>query len=248
MGKHLDLTDFLKEWDYHEGKNVRFFTTLDGREIMQVRLPLGVEQYEMEGRPDGFKPHGYDSWLDYELDKLNDSQLEDREYVMDQEAYFNLREEGILYYSRYLVLFQAGKYEPVIDDTAHNLEIARLVSDCYVPEEKADLLQYLPYIRRVNAVAHAMLCLNRGDREQAKTELERGIRDVNEYDGHDSPIFTVEKLRSLQNLEQLLDQVGNDSDSEKEVLEEELKRAVESENYEQAARIRDRLKDIDPRG
>ena len=253
MATHLDLTDFLRDWDYHEGKNVRFLSTVDGRELMQVRLALGVEQYELDGRPDGLRPHGYDSWLDYVIDKVKDSKLDDNEYIIEPDEFTQLREEALLFYSRYLVLFQVGKYERVVKDTLHNLEITRIVEECYHAEDKADLLQYLPYIRRVNAVALSMLELQSGNKAAARAELEQGINDIEGYESYDSPVFAVEKLRSLSNLNQLLSQIdaprpeGVTETDERDRLHGELQKAIESENYEQAARIRDRLKDIDPK-
>ncbi|MBN2510233.1 MAG: UvrB/UvrC motif-containing protein [Spirochaetales bacterium] len=251
MAAHLDLTEFLREWNHREGKNVRFMTTMDGREIMQVRLPLGVEQYELDGRPDGYRPNGYESWLDYVLEKVKDAKLQDDDYIVEPEEFLRLREESVLYYSRYLVLFQVAKYQRVIQDTRHNLEIARLVSDCYHGGDKADLLQYLPYIRRVNAVARAMLLLSSGDKAAAGKELEQAIKDVDGFQSYESPVFEVEKLRSLNNLTQLLSQITGEPEGasaqsdERQSLNDELQQAIASENYEQAARIRDRLKDID---
>ena len=44
-------------------------TLADGREVMQVRLPLGIEQYELSGRPDGHRPHDAESAFDYHLER-----------------------------------------------------------------------------------------------------------------------------------------------------------------------------------
>ena len=51
-----DLSPLLKRWAYEQEQAVRRLKALDGREILQVRLPLGVEQYEIDGRPDGLRP------------------------------------------------------------------------------------------------------------------------------------------------------------------------------------------------
>ena len=52
-----DLSSLLRGWKYDEDNNVRRFRTKAGREVLQVRLPLGVEQYELNGRPAG--PYGH---------------------------------------------------------------------------------------------------------------------------------------------------------------------------------------------
>ena len=72
----------------------------------------------------------------------------------------------------------------------------------------------------------------------------------------DATGFEFEKIRSLQHLAQVqkqvqedLDESGGGSDEElrgfKERLAEELSAAVDNEDYERAARLRDRLKGLD---
>ena len=36
-----------------------------GRGKVQLRVDLGILQMEMNGRPDGHRPEGFESWLDY---------------------------------------------------------------------------------------------------------------------------------------------------------------------------------------
>ncbi len=48
-----------------ETVKVRICQGADGREVLQMRLDMGVLQLEMDGRPDGSQPHGYESYLDY---------------------------------------------------------------------------------------------------------------------------------------------------------------------------------------
>ena len=62
-----DIKSHLASWPYDPDDCVRITTLADGREVMQVRLPLGLEQYELEGRPDGQRPHDADSVLDYQI-------------------------------------------------------------------------------------------------------------------------------------------------------------------------------------
>src|SRR5262249_54068777 len=61
-----DIGPLLKGWDYEPGTiNVRKINGADGAPKLQMRLDLGLLQMELTGRPDGAKPHGYDSLLDY---------------------------------------------------------------------------------------------------------------------------------------------------------------------------------------
>src|SRR5437016_11479202 len=68
LGK--DISTVLKGWDYEAGAiNVRKIPGLDGREKLQMRLDLGLLQMELTGRPDGCRPHGRESYLEYYEDQ-----------------------------------------------------------------------------------------------------------------------------------------------------------------------------------
>ena len=41
----------------------------DGREKIQLRIDMGLLQMEIDGRPDGTRPEGAASWLDYYFQK-----------------------------------------------------------------------------------------------------------------------------------------------------------------------------------
>ena len=63
---NVDLSELLSQWPFEPGKiNVRLIQGDDGEQKVQVRLDLGVLQMELDGRPDGQKPHGFDSLLEY---------------------------------------------------------------------------------------------------------------------------------------------------------------------------------------
>ena len=63
-----DLDDVIQGWPYdpepgeHLAREVR---ARDGRKVLQVRIELGVLQLEVGGRPDGVRPHGFVTYLDY---------------------------------------------------------------------------------------------------------------------------------------------------------------------------------------
>ena len=61
-----DLTTILNEWPYEPGHLiVRLIEGEDERPRLQVRLDLGILQMHVDGRPDGLRPYGYDSLLEY---------------------------------------------------------------------------------------------------------------------------------------------------------------------------------------
>src|SRR5689334_19556885 len=125
MDGPIDLRDLLQSWPYDPEDNVRLTTGADGRELLQVRLPLGIEQYEMEGRPDGEKPHGHESILDYQMERLAGARRtgQETEFKLSPDECMELFNEGTLYYYRYLYLYQAQQWAAVVRDAARNLAL-----------------------------------------------------------------------------------------------------------------------------
>ena len=79
MNDSPDLRRILKDWPYDPEHDARIVHGDDGRELLQVRTPLGIEQYEMDGRPDGLRMHGMESALDYYTHRLNQAKFSGRE-------------------------------------------------------------------------------------------------------------------------------------------------------------------------
>ncbi len=68
----VDLTKILSQWPFEPGKiNVRLIEGEDGEHKIQVRLDLGILQMELDWRPDGVRPHGFDSLLEYYESRLD---------------------------------------------------------------------------------------------------------------------------------------------------------------------------------
>ena len=63
-----DIDEALQGWPYEPEPNefvAREVRARDGRTVLQIRIELGVLQLEVEGRPDGVRPHGFATYLDY---------------------------------------------------------------------------------------------------------------------------------------------------------------------------------------
>src|SRR5881227_3326139 len=63
-----DIDDALGGWPSEPGPGdvvAREVRARDGRTVVQVRVELGVLQLEVAGRPDGVRPHGFATYLDY---------------------------------------------------------------------------------------------------------------------------------------------------------------------------------------
>jgi len=104
MNDSVDIRRLLQGWPPDPEKPARIVPGEDGREILQVRTPLGLEQLEMEGRPDGARPHGEESELEFQLKRFERARAagEEAEFELSSEECAELFSEGTLYYFRYL--------------------------------------------------------------------------------------------------------------------------------------------------
>jgi hypothetical protein len=240
-----DLTDILASWEYDPENLIRIIKADNGREVLQVRQPLGIEQYELDGRPDGSRPDGEESFLELYLHKRENYKVEHGTtdgFKLSKEDFLRLQNEGILYYYRYLILFQTGDFDRAARDTDHNLQLCVIVEKHVADDKlKKEILQYRPYILRINAISKAMLSLQRHLKEAATQILQSAIDLLQKMPTIETPAFQFEKLRSLHSLRSTLKQILKQKESPVDKLKTELTRAVADENYEQAAMLRDRI-------
>lgn len=75
-----DISGILGGWSYNPDQiNARRIIADDGEERIQVRLDLGILQMHVTGRPDGSRPMGFESLLEYYEHRLDESEQETRE-------------------------------------------------------------------------------------------------------------------------------------------------------------------------
>lgn len=160
MSDSVDIRGLLQSWPHDPEKATRIVRGDDGRVVLQVRTPLGLEQLEMEGRPDGTRPNGEESELEFQLKRFERARAagQEAEFELTSEECAELVSEGTLYYWRYLHLFQLERWPETVRDTARNLRLFDFVHRHAASEEDRDGLEkWRPYILRMNAVASAML-------------------------------------------------------------------------------------------
>jgi len=246
MSKPFDLKDWLADWPYDPEKAARIVRGTDGREIMQVRTPLGVEQFELQGRPDGVRPHNAESAFDFyraRLEKM-ESQGKTNSFGLRANDCEELFDEGVLYYFRYLHLFQLHNWPRVIRDTARNLALFDFVNRYAKREQdRAHLEQWRPYLLRMNTVARAMVDWEAGRHDAALRIARDGIEKIESLTEGEGETFQYERQRSLEAIQDLIKQIERTQPlSELELLERELHKAIEAEQFERAASLRDRIR------
>ena len=245
---NMDISPFLNEWDYDSEKNVRVIKLEDNRKVIQVRKIMGIEQYELEGRPDGKKPFGKDSVLtefDDRLKEYIEVHGSDKGFIINHDDFLQLQYEAVLNYYRYLVLFHIGDFKRTVRDTDNNLRICDLLQNhCLDDEDKNQILQYKPYIIRVNALSRAMINIRRKMHEIAQQIIESAIIQIKNLPDLKNEIFQYEKIRSINYLKATLAEIKQKSLSEIDKLKIELEDALEIEDYERAAEIRDKIHEL----
>ena len=129
---------------------------------------MGIEQLEMQGRPDGARPHGRESALEFQLQRLAESKEGGAGFHLSAEECAELFEEGTLYYFRYVRLFQLKRWAETVRDTQRNLRLFDFVREHAEREEdQINLEKWRPYVLRMNGVASALMILETGAHEKA---------------------------------------------------------------------------------
>jgi len=242
-----DIRPLLADWPYRPSEiSVRKIVGADGQEKIQLRLDLGLIQMNTTGRPDGHRPHGYESLLHWHLERLEQFKRRggtDVGFLLTPEECEALREEAILYYQRYLSLFALEDYEGVERDTARNLEV--LVLCRRYGAELADRLaleQYRPYIIMMNRRAAAMRLLREHKPSDALEAIDEGLRLIREFFEEYGHAEAFEECREVAILRSLKHQIeGHLPTRRLEDLQRLLLEAVREERYEDAARLRDQI-------
>jgi hypothetical protein len=248
MSRSNDLRSWLESWPYDPEHDVRLARGEDGREILQVRLPMGLEQYELDGRPDGQRPRGAESLLAYHLARFQEAKAagKETEFALTAEECAELFTEGTLYYCRYLRLFELKDWARTIRDTGRNLSLFEFVHHHAEREEDQMYLEkWRPYVLRMNATAAAMLALERDAHDQALQLVHQATQRIEALDELDDEAFRFERGRSLLALQELREHIEQIRPlPELERLQRELARAIETQAFERAAELRDRIRTL----
>lgn len=257
-----DLTELLEEWPFQPGQiNVRLIQGNDGEPRIQVRLDLGLLQMFVDGRPDGQRPHGFDSLLEYHearIDELSagaelaaqgqDEEDEDETpeslRILTPDECRLLREEAVQYYHRYIALLVLEDYEGVARDTSRNLRVFDLLSEHAATEEdRRSMEQNRPYVMMMRARALASMALRDDEPKAAVHAIEEGIEALRQYYIDNDALEAFEQSGEVAMLREMRDAlVPKLPLSQKAELRQRLEAAIAAENYELAAILRDELR------
>ncbi len=243
----MDISGALRGWTFQPGQvNVRLVQGSDGKPKLQLRLDLGLLQMELDGRPDGKRPHRASSELEFQRRKLGQHCTKfgsENGFSLTPRDCQALREESAMFYHRYLSLFVLEQYDAVIRDTQHNLDVLDMCNRHGRSDyDRMCLEQYRPYIIMMNTRAKACEALRQGFVQTAIAFLRGGIKRIAGlvdrkrrreflHQSHEAKIL-------LDMIKQIRAQLPPDP---RRILQRRLKDAVTAERYEEAAELRDQL-------
>ena len=250
---NFDISHLLEQWDYQPGQVVvRKFVGKDGTEKIQLRVDLGLLQMNATGRPDGKRPYGHASLLDYYLAKLRQhTQKHDgsaEKFVLKPEDCSKLQVEALQYHHRYICLLQLEEYAAVVRDTERNLKLFDFVAEHAESEDLIwSLQQFRPQVLMIDTRARATMHLQKENFPGTIREIEAGVERLREFYQQNSRTDLLEQSPEIQTLQHWLDEVNSKRPlSRREQLELALHDAVKKEDYEKAAQVRDALRNLKP--
>lgn len=235
--EHID--SLLREWPFEANSlSVRIVSGEDGRDVLQMRIDMGLLQLELQGRPDGQRPEGFETYYDY---LVSEAMRFGDEFVMDDDQCNEVDREFVQFYHRRIAWLRLQNYEKAVGDAEHTLALMDFCKK-YSPDDQWTLSheQYRPFVLFHRTQAAALSALDRGGAEEAIQEITAGLdhlRDVfEEYEAEDH----YEEDELVARLMDLRETLRDEYDVGK-TLHEKLAEAVASEQYELAAELRDEL-------
>lgn len=236
--QHLD--DLFEQWPYEFGEVVaRKLTGRDGRELLQLRIDMGVLQLETTGRPDGTRPGDEATYLDYLL-RLRAEELED--FELDDVRCIEIDREFVQFYHRRVAWLSLGEFDRAAADADHTLALMDF-SSLHAPHpEWAEMHeQYRPFVLFHRTQAAALAALEMLDPKMAVAEIVDGtkqIADSYRLQGADDDDLNEDEF--LVRLTEMKESLEQQYDIEPP-LSKQLAEAIAREQYELAAEIRDRM-------
>jgi len=249
----FDISHLLEQWDYQPGQVVvRRFKGRDGKEKIQLRVDLGLLQMNAEGRPDGKRPFGYVSLYEYHQARLYKHlaahEGSDEGFKLKPEDCAKLQLEALQYHHRYICLLQLEDHAAVVRDAERNLAVFDFVEKHAESEELAwALRQFQPQLLMILTRARGAQALQAGDHTLADRLVEEGVEQIRSFYRQHASAEAAEQSGEVVFLSDWLEQIrSNRPLSRRETLEKALADAVNKEDYERAAKVRDELRKLGP--
>jgi hypothetical protein len=260
-GMSNDLSKILADWPFRpDDVLVRIVPGDDGLGKVQLRVDLGILQMEMNGRPDGQQPEGFESWLDYyeHAQQSHDEKHPDSAaFLLTEEDCLKLWREAVQYYHRYLSFWHLELYELCARDTARNLRLFEFVrSHASDDRHKLQFDQWRPYALMMHARSVATPLVEQRLYDEGLRAIEAGIEGIREFLEDYDQTARAEECVELVSLERWREEILSKENraaaarpkSAIQILRKKLDAAIAAEEFEEAARLRDEIRKLSTKG
>ncbi len=243
MAEREDIDHILKHWPFDPTTVTVRKLQVNSRQVLQLRLDLGLLQMEVKHRPDGKRPHGSKTYLDYLKRQIKKSK---DKFSLSEEQRSEIDREFVQYYHRRICWLHLHEFERAVEDADHTLQLMDL-SKSYSPDEEWTISheQYRPFVLYHRTQAAALALIESGEEnfgQRAIDEINQGLDQIRQlfvrYEAEDQ--YADDEL--VQQLQSLRDNLRQRFDVQS-TLRERLAQAIASEDYERAAQLRDQLQD-----
>jgi hypothetical protein len=237
--EQYDIDSILRGWPFKPGViAARLVHAGDGREVLQMRVEMGLLQMEVAGRPDGEHPGGAETCLEWlrELERV-----EGEAFALSEAQCMEIDREFLQYYQRRICCLALRQFTRAMADADYTLALMDFVA-AHSPNPQWTLSheQYRPFVLLHRVQAAAMLELQESGAEAAIETINRGLEQMRE-------VFVKFGAEEQFDQDELVSQLGAMKESLREeyhvgkTLAEQLADAVAAEEYERAARLRDEI-------
>lgn len=238
-----DIDFVLEGWDYKPGMvQARLVQARGGRQVIQMRVDLGILQIETSAKPDGTKPHGHLTYLGYLLDQARVAQKTGAGLVLSEEQCQEADREFLQYYHRRICWLALRNYARAMADADHTLSLMDFVkehspSDDYLQAHE----QYRGFVIFQRTQAAAAFQVEKSCPEAAVDEIRMGLERLRAFFAGFEMEDEMEEDGMVQHLRKVEQSLREEYKIES-TLQEQLQQAIADEDYEKAARLRDALK------
>jgi hypothetical protein len=238
-----DIDFILGNWEFQPGvAQARLVQAHDGRQVIQLRVDLGVLQMETSGRPDGASPHGHATYHDYLKEQARLARKHQANFALNEEQCQHADREFLQYYHRRMCWLALGQYERAIRDADHTLAFMDFVKRHSPTEEYLHAHeQYRGFVLFQRTQAAAAQEVDNNAPERAVQQIRLGLERLREFFAFYQREEEMDEDRMVQHLRHI-ETTLREKYHIAATLEEQLQQAIAAEDYERAARLRDKMK------
>ncbi len=237
-----DIDTALRGWEFKPGVvQARLTRAGDGRQVIQMRVDLGVLQMETTGRPDGTRPHNFDTYFDDLRREARVAERAGRSFVLNEDQCQEADREFVQFYHRRISWLALRQYDRAIADADHTLALMDFVREHSPGEEYTQAHeQYRGFVVFQRTQAAAAFRLEKARPEDAINEIRTGLEKLRAFFASYEADDQMEEdgmVKHLRKIEASL----RETHGIEATLQEQLDQAIAEEKYERAAELRDAI-------